>query len=275
MSRSTVQARHQQAAWSQNSIIKKSYEWREPAYSATLSPPGRVINAMPNFYRDNDDLRFYTEKWIDWAALQELTERFGDAHQAIPTLDDNVQFYHDVLDLVGQFVADEVAPHSAQIDKEGVQFVDGEPVFPTRLASIFDAIKALELYGMNLPRELGGQNCPMMLYMIQTELFTRADTSVTTHFSFHGGIAMALLFSIQEGTTTFDDENGLIIQTRFAEAIEEIRAATPGVLWTSPSLTQAATWRRCAVLVNKTRMANGLSPDKRSLSPLGMANIIL
>ena len=51
---------------------------------------------------------------------------------------------------------------------------------------------------MNLPRELGGQNCPMMLYMIQTELFTRADTSVTTHFSFHGGIAMALLlFSIR------------------------------------------------------------------------------
>ena len=36
---------------------------------------------------------------------QELTERFGDAHEALPTLDDSVQFYHDVIDLVGQFVA--------------------------------------------------------------------------------------------------------------------------------------------------------------------------
>ena len=191
---------------------------------------------MPNFYRDNEDLRFYTKKWIDWAALQELTERFGDAHEALPTLDDSVQFYHDVIDLVGQFVAEEVAPHSAQIDREGVDFLDGEPIFPPRLASIFDAIKELELYGMNLPRELGGQNCPMMLYMIQTELFTRADTSVTTHFSFHGGIAMALLlFSIQEGTTTFDDAQGLITQTRFADAIEEIRM---GDAWGSMDITE-------------------------------------
>ena len=227
---------------------------------------------MPNFYRDNDDLRFYTEKWIDWAALQELTERFGDADQAIPTLDDSVQFYHDVL-FIGQFVADEVAPHSAQIDKEGIHFVDGEPVFLTRLASIFDAIKALELYGMNLPRELGGQNCPMMLYMIQTELFTRADTSVTTHFSFHGGIAMALfLFSIQEGTTTFDgetDSSPKLVLPRRSRRFGWQRLGFMDI--TEP--TQAATWRLSAVLVSRTTKVIGLSPDRRSSSPPGMVNI--
>ena len=113
---------------------------------------------MPNFYRDNEDLRFYTKKWIDWAALQELTERFGDAHEALPTLDDSVQFYHDVIDLVGQFVAEEVAPHSAQIDREGVDFLDGEPIFPPRLASILTPSKSSAL--RHEPATgLGGQNC--------------------------------------------------------------------------------------------------------------------
>mgnify|MGYP001182475925 CR=1 FL=1 len=191
---------------------------------------------MANFYRDNKDLRFYVNKWIDWRSLFELTERFGDAREALETQADAVQFYTDILDLVGEFVADEIAPHSGEIDRQGVEFENGEPSFPARLESIFEQLRDLELYGMNLPRELKGQNCPMMLYMIQTELFTRADTSVTTHFSFHGGIAMALLlFSIREGSTTFDPNNGEILSTRFAEAIEEIRL---GKEWGSMDITE-------------------------------------
>ena len=30
---------------------------------------------MANFYKDNDDLRFYIERAIDWAPLVEVTER--------------------------------------------------------------------------------------------------------------------------------------------------------------------------------------------------------
>ena len=60
----------------------------------------------------------------------------------------------------------------------------------------------LDLHGMGLPRELGGMNCPMILYFMGSELMARADVSVMAHFGFHGGIAMAMLwFSCLEGTT--------------------------------------------------------------------------
>ena len=36
--------------------------------------------------------------------------------------------YRDVADLIGQFVADEIAPHAAQIDHEKVGFADGEAI---------------------------------------------------------------------------------------------------------------------------------------------------
>ena len=46
-----------------------------------------------------------------------------------------------------------------------------------------------------------------MVYMLNAELFARADVSLMTHHSFHGGIALALLFySVMEGSTEFDFE---------------------------------------------------------------------
>src|ERR1700760_1249678 len=94
-----------------------------------------------DFYNDNDDLRFYVDKWIDWEPLYRLTEADGKAEGAPKSLAEAVDFYKETLGLVGGFVADEIAPHAAQLDREAVEFVDGEAVFPARLQGIFDQIK--------------------------------------------------------------------------------------------------------------------------------------
>ena len=111
--------------------------------------------------------------------------------------------------MVGGFVADEIAPYTAELDREGVRHEGGEAVFPPRLAGIFEQIKRLGLHGLCVPRELGGMNAPVMLYFLASELFGRADVSVMAHHGFHGGMAMAmLLFSVREGTTKIDPRPG-------------------------------------------------------------------
>ena len=187
---------------------------------------------MSNFYRDNDDLNFYVEKWLDWAPLVDLTERGSDEFKSTA---EAVDFYKDVLDLIGQFTADEIAPHGAHIDEAGVQLVDGEVVFPKKLDAIFEQIKDMELHGMCLPRELGGMNCPLALYLIATEIMARGDVSTMAHFGFHGGMAMAMLvFSMREGTTEVDAD-GKVVSTRFADYIEEIRR---GDAWGCMDITE-------------------------------------
>jgi alkylation response protein AidB-like acyl-CoA dehydrogenase len=189
-----------------------------------------------NFYKDNDDLRFYMEKWIDWEPLVELTEYLKRAKDGFKSTGEAVEFYTDIVDLIGQFVADEIAPHTEEIDRQGVDFVDGEAVLPARQTHIFEQLKALELHGMCLPRELGGQNCPLLVYQVGNEIFSRADVSVAAHHGFHGGIAMAsLVFSIREGTTEYDVETAQITKTRFADAIEEIRR---GDAWGCMDITE-------------------------------------
>lgn len=191
---------------------------------------------MGNFYRDNDDLRFYVEKWIDWEPLVRLTEHDYNYEYGFQNADEAVAFYKDVLEMIGRFVADDIDPHVADLEKEHPELVDGEVVFPEEFDEIFEKIKQLDLHNMVLPRELGGMNCPLMVYLFQIEMMARADVSIAAHHGFHAGIAMALLvYSIDEGTTDFDPETGHIAQTRFQEAIAEM---TSGEAWGSMDITE-------------------------------------
>lgn len=178
---------------------------------------------MANFFKDNDDLQYYVSRGLDWGPLVELTEYGYRALEGFSNTDEALEFYRDVLDMVGEFAANEIAPAAAEIDRQGVKLEAGEVVVGPRQANIFEKLKELELHPMCLPRELGGSNCPMMIYFINSELFARGDVSIMAHNSFHGGIAMAMLnYSLLEGTTTFDPERAMITSTRFQEEIAEI-----------------------------------------------------
>jgi alkylation response protein AidB-like acyl-CoA dehydrogenase len=191
---------------------------------------------MANFFDDNADLRFYLGTGVDWETLAWVTELgyrhpdgFRDANQALT-------FYREVATTVGAFAADEIAPWAAEIDRQGVRFQNGEASFPPRLAGIFGKMAELDLFGLTLPRELGGTNAPMLLYFINGELLARADVSVMSHYGFHGGIAMAMLvLSLLEGSTTLDHATGQVVETRWPTEMAEIAS---GRAWGSMDITE-------------------------------------
>jgi len=191
---------------------------------------------MANFFKDNDDLRYYFEKGIDWEPVVAISEYDYRSPDGPKSADEAIELYRDVAEMVGEFVAEEIAPYGLEIDEQGVKLVDGEAVFPPQLKTIFDKIRALELHGMCLPRELGGMNAPMILYYINSEMFARADVSVMAHHGFHGGMAMAMLmFSVLEGSTEVDRETMTITKTRFRNAIDEI---VKGAAWGCMDITE-------------------------------------
>ncbi|MEO0604027.1 MAG: acyl-CoA dehydrogenase family protein [Myxococcota bacterium] len=191
---------------------------------------------MANFYDDNEDLQFYMERGIDWATLVELTEAGGFSEDGHASLDDAKEFFREVLTLVGEYSANEIAGNILEIDKAHPKLVDGEVVYPEAMNVALSGLKELELNGLTLPRELGGMNAPLLLFQIQTELLGRADVSVAAHHGFHGGIAMsALAYAIEEGTVTYDPDAKQITETRFREVIDTILA---GEAWGSMDITE-------------------------------------
>ena len=193
---------------------------------------------MANFFKDNDDLQYYFDKGIDWEALVRITEHdFADADgEGFSTTEEAVQFYRDIVEMFGQFTAEEIKPHEKEIDANGVELLDGEVVFPERLTEIFEKIKDLDLHGLPVPRELGGMNAPMIVYFINGELMARADVSAMAHHGFHAGMAMgALVFSALEGSSDIDPTTGRINDTRWKAMIEEIAA---GEAWGCMDITE-------------------------------------
>ena len=193
---------------------------------------------MANFFKDNDDLQYYFDKGVDWESLVRITEHdFADADgEGFSTTEEAVGFYREIVEMVGQFSAEEIKPYEREIDQKGVELVDGEVVFPERLAGIFEKIKDLDLHGLPIPREFGGMNAPMMVYFMNSELMARADVSTMAHHGFHAGMAMgALVFSALEGSSEIDPETGRINETRWRTMIEEIAA---GEAWGCMDITE-------------------------------------
>ena len=193
---------------------------------------------MANFYDDNDDLRWYFERGLDWDPIVRLAEWNLKAEDAPASVEEAVETYRDFATLIGTFVAEEIAPHVEELDAQPPKLVDGEVIPGERMATIFDRMAELDLHWLSIPREFGGMNGPLLLYMAVLELLARGDQSVMTHYGFHGSMAIAMLiFSIREGTTKFDPERGCIESTRFSDFMEEIGSGGTGpggwMMWMS------------------------------------------
>lgn len=191
---------------------------------------------MANFYDDNADLRWYVDTGVDWDLLVRLTEYEMKAPDAPATVAEAVSGYRDILQLVGAFVGDEVAPRWKELLRAHPHLDAGEVIEAPVVRELTEALGQLGLFGLNVPRELGGMNTPLLLFQLTQELIARADTSLCAHVGFHGGIAMAaLLYSVLEGSTTFTTDPPRILDTRFRALIDEILA---GNAWGSMDITE-------------------------------------
>ncbi len=191
---------------------------------------------MASFLTDNDDLLYYLNEGVDWTALAEVTEYGWRAPDGFKNGADAKQFYVEVLNMMGELVAEQLAPRAAKIDREGTRLEKGEAVESPSMVAAFDAIRAADMHKLCIPRELGGLNAPLLVYFLCGEMIARADLASMNHFSFHGGMAMAALaYSVNEGTTTFDMKAGKISSTRFADEIGEIAR---GEAWGCMDITE-------------------------------------
>lgn len=190
-----------------------------------------------NYYLDNEDMRFYIERGIDWEPLIRLIEHEFKAQDSYADCEEALVSYKDMLEMVGKFVAQEIAPRSERLDREKpVLGDDGEVIQGAALTEVCEQMSELGLHMLAVPRSLGGMNAPIMLYMLTAEMIGRADVSTMTHFGFHGGISMALLgYSAFEGSTEFDPETGEIVSTRFQDAISEMML---GEAWGCMDITE-------------------------------------
>jgi alkylation response protein AidB-like acyl-CoA dehydrogenase len=214
------------------------------------------MSTSRDYYADNDDLRFYVERGFDWDPIVRLTEHELQAPDSPKTVAEAVSSYKDILSLVGGFVAETIGSRTLELDKCHPKLVNGEVVYPAAMTEVFDAVDALGIHGLCVPREYGGLNAPLALFQMTNELFSRADVSITAHYGFHGGMAMAgLVYSMLEGTTRFDRQAHAFTETRFRKVVDDVLQNNA---WGSMDITEPHAGSDMAMLRTKgTLQADG------------------
>ena len=140
---------------------------------------------MANFYTDNKDLQFTLEN-LDLAeavAIKEDNYTKSEKFESAPVdYADALDNFIRVAKVAGEIAGDKIDPRSRIVDEEGPHFENNKVTYhPLTQANLKDLAQA-DLSGITLPHEYGGLNFPCSVYIMMTEMVSRADGSLQNLF---------------------------------------------------------------------------------------------
>ncbi|MFV1966856.1 MAG: acyl-CoA dehydrogenase family protein [Pirellulaceae bacterium] len=155
---------------------------------------------MANFFLDNEDIKFSFEHFDlrEIAELQERDTENGDADFGSVDVDDCVDNYRRILEIVGQVAAETLATNAEEVDNDGNTLNDdGTVTLHPKVQENLLRMKQADLMGFTLPRRYGGINCPQLIYTMANEMVSRADASFMNLFGLQGIAETIYAFACQ------------------------------------------------------------------------------
>ena len=143
-----------------------------------------------NYFNDNSDLQlhFRTIRWkeiveayeADFFDNRRFQETGDDRFSMAPgSLEEAMDFYRSILESAGEFAGKKIAPHVAELDRQGLSFKAGRVEFPPRLLEIVEEARQAGLQPTGLSREYGGLGLPWTVRAFFTEMMYRVDAALT------------------------------------------------------------------------------------------------
>lgn len=142
---------------------------------------------MANFFIDNKDLTSIYASLDLRDVVLGLENNFSAAEQyadAPRNHDEALENFQSALTILGDIAANVIKPRSAEIDATGATFADGRVAYAPQTEEARKLLAELGFMGVMLPREHGGSNYPVTVYMMMIEIVSRADASLMTLFGY-------------------------------------------------------------------------------------------
>ena len=162
---------------------------------------------MANYYSDIPEIKFELENSPLMSRIVELKERnFADKDQydeAPQDTADAMDSYDRVLDVVGDIVANVVAPNAEAVDAEGPHCENGRVRYASLTYENLDAMTRAGLNGMTMPRRYGGLNHPVTVYTAANEIVSAGDAGFENIWSLQDCIETLYCFGSEDQRERF------------------------------------------------------------------------
>jgi alkylation response protein AidB-like acyl-CoA dehydrogenase len=140
-----------------------------------------------NFFTGNADLVEIFDKVIPWA-------RVVGAVEPSANVADTVSTWREVLDLAGKYIATEIAPRAAEVDRIGVIRENGQVRMNEPMTKNLKGLADLGLASPSVPVEFGGAGLPFTVTMMIGEMLARADLSTQVQHGIGWNSPAALIY---------------------------------------------------------------------------------
>ena len=133
---------------------------------------------MANFYTDNSDLKFQLSHPLMRKIVELKEQDFKDSgvyDYAPCNVEDAIDSYDKVMEVMGEICADTIAANAEQVDHDGPVCENGRVTYAAGTAENQRVLTQAGMYGMSLPRQYGGLNFSLVPYVMAEELVSRAD----------------------------------------------------------------------------------------------------
>lgn len=140
---------------------------------------------MPNFFTENSDIQFHFNRLNFEGIVNMIEDNYEESKKfnyAPINYEDAIENYRKVLEVVGDIAGNFIAERAADVDHEGAQHKDGIVSYAKGTQENLEMLSKADLMGMVLPRQYGGLNFPFTVYLMATEMISRADASLMNIF---------------------------------------------------------------------------------------------
>lgn len=140
---------------------------------------------MPNFFTENNDIQFHFNRLNFENIVNMIEDNYEESKKfnyAPINYEDAIENYKKVLEVVGDIAGNFIASRAADVDHEGAQHKDGKVSYAKGTQENLEMLSKADLMGMVLPRQYGGLNFPFTVYLMATEIISRADASLMNIF---------------------------------------------------------------------------------------------
>ncbi|MCB1177536.1 MAG: acyl-CoA dehydrogenase family protein [Leptospiraceae bacterium] len=142
-----------------------------------------------NYFTDNKDMLLHFNELIDWEEI--VKEYEGDyleakeyqktgkqeLEMAPSSVEEAIDYYKEILNSYGDLAGNEVSPHVASFDSEGLKYENGKVTHPEKMAELVNVFHDAGLPPAGFLRKYGGLGLPHVVKGLLLEIMYRCDTS--------------------------------------------------------------------------------------------------
>jgi alkylation response protein AidB-like acyl-CoA dehydrogenase len=138
-----------------------------------------------NYFSDESEWQWLFKNGIDWDSIINLYYPSFPTEDGFENKEEVIDFLKELLTQTGEWAGTSIKEIGELLNKDGAGTVkDGRTVPGPHLERLYKEARELSVYGLPLPREFGGLETPVSIYMIFLGQLSRSCLSSSSQLAF-------------------------------------------------------------------------------------------